>query len=213
MRLHSIPRAIAILVTLAGLLVAIGWVFDIQILQSPSPQWPTTKFISAVCFVMAGAIIFVVHDIIHDKPEVGPIVSSFATLTIIILMASLLSAKFFGIDCGIENLFVKEKLCPPATTMPGQPSIVTMLNFLLIAALDILVKLSVNYWRFAFVALGFFICVTGLTAILGYIIGNNTLSYYVPGFSSAMSFFSALLFSLIGSAFILLGVKHKNLPS
>ena len=212
MSYHKIPRVIAIVVGLAGLMAIAGWVFDVQFLKSLSFSLVPMKFVSAICFALAGVIIFVLSDVVHDAPEVGPIISSVATLIITIVMASLLFSKFIGINCGIESLFIKESYCPPETVLPGQPSVATMICFLLIAVLDILAKLKVWYWRGAFIVTGCVIGSAGIGSLIGYATGDISMAHYVPGFSSAMSFFSATLFSLIGITIIMLGVRHKNLP-
>ncbi len=190
-----------------------GWFFDVPILKSPGHSFLDTTFISALCFVMVGIILFFLSKVVHSKPEAGDLISLAATLVILILITSTLISKLIGIDIGVENLFKKERLCSIFSVCPGQPSVATMVGFIIVALSDIIIKCGCRRVRPLFISGGVVIFAMGLVAVLGYVFHNSYMMFYFPGFSSAVSIYSAALFTLIGAALITLGAGHNNLPA
>src|SRR6185436_14653483 len=91
-----------------GLLFITAWIFDISFLKNFSSSWISIKFITALCFFLTGIKLYFMLD--HQKGKVQPaqIILSATSLIIILIMATLLAAFFFGIRTGIEDLFIEE---------------------------------------------------------------------------------------------------------
>jgi hypothetical protein len=214
---HKIPKIIAVFVSLIGVMVIIGWIFDIPILKSSiTPAFPFMKFISAICFVMSGIILFFICGFVHPylKKEYG-VVSFIAELIIFLLTFTVLASVFLKRPLGVESMFIKEIPLMAKTVFPGQPSLVSVLNFILIAFIDCLIKLNFcklkeNCFQAVFIFAGGWIGLSGLIALTGYALKNSYLYFYVPGINNAMSIFSAFLFFLIGVVLVMLGTKHKG---
>lgn len=224
---HKIPKIIALFVSLVGVIVIIGWVFDIPVLKSSiTPAFPFMKFISAVCFVMSGIILFFICDAAHifscasaySCPYLKSkydIFSLIAELIIFLLAVTVLFSVILKQPIGIEHLFIEESPSATWTIFPGQPSLVSIVNFILIAIINFLVttkliKFKEMCLQFGFIFFGGWIGLTGLVALTGYALNYSYLYFYVPGINNAMSIFSAFLFFLIGIAMVMIGTKHKK---
>lgn len=195
-------KILALFVSLVGLLVAIGWIFDIGFLKSMSPNFVTMKFTTAVCFIASGIVLY---SAAHEESE-----SSFAAQTILpsaillilLLMATLFISAVFGFSTGVDSIFIQEKAGAVQTIVPGRPSIPTMLNFILIAVSGILFFAG---FKRHLLWLGTAVALVGGVAVLGYIIKEPFLYYLIVGINTAMALNTAILFALVGIGLILCG--------
>ncbi len=204
-----ISKIISILVVIAALVVIIGWFFDIPVFKSILPGWVTMKFITAVCFLFSGIILFIFA--LKNKYEILEILILTLCFLLLLLMISFLFSLFFGISTGIESLFVKDDINAIKTSVPGVPAVPTMLCFILIglAGLFYLGNNNNNNNPIRpFYILGILIALIGGIALLGYGFNVSQLYYLFPGFT-AMAFPTALLFVLIGISLILVGKENK----
>ena len=190
---------------LVGLVVVVGWVFDIPVLTSILPHWVTMKFTTAVCFVASGAILYFVAEAQKGKAEVFQLVLPIASLIIFLLMLSLLVSVLLGIRTGIEDLFVREAPGAVKTTTPGRPSVGTMVDFVLIALAGMLTAFNAPKLQQRLGLVGGIVGMVGSVAIVGYIVDAPLLYYTVSDVSTAMAFHTAILFTLLGVGFFLLG--------
>ncbi len=190
-------------VTFVGALVMAGWLFDIAILKSILPQWVTMKFTTALSFFCSGMVLFYSARELEKPGHFHQVVLSISVLIILLLMGILFASTLLGMRSGIEDLFVKEAADAVLTTMPGRPSVGTMLNFLLISAGGISVLLNNRLTQSILGWLGWAIAVIGAMALLGYISGAPVLYFTIEGISTAMALHTALLFVLTGAGFIL----------
>jgi len=55
---RRIAKVLSLAVSGAGIVVMIGWIFDINILKSISPAWVSMKFDTAVAFVAGGISLY-----------------------------------------------------------------------------------------------------------------------------------------------------------
>jgi hypothetical protein len=100
-------------------------------------------------------------------------------------------------------LFVKDP-GSAHTVVPGMPSMLTMVDFLLIALAAILTIVNPAGLRQKLKAIGIIIGAIGALAIIGYIFKAPILYYYAAGVNSAMAISTALLFILAGAGFLCL---------
>ena len=134
---RKIAKLLSLLVIAAGLLVIIGWIFDIPALKSISPAWVTMKFVTAFAFVLSGITLYFIVRALEGRFDAAQVVLSVTSFTIILIMGILFFSALLGIHTGLEDLFIREPPGTVKTVVPGRPSIPTMLNFLLIAAAGI----------------------------------------------------------------------------
>jgi len=196
----KIVKILALFVMVAGLLVVVGWIFDIGFLKSILPNLVTMKFTTALCFIASG---FVLYSIAEEQKEslfaVQAILPS-AILLILLLMATSFISAVFGFNAGIDNIFIQEKAGAINTFISGRPSIPTMFNFILIAVSGIL---TLSGFKKHLLWLGIVVMLIGSVATLGYIINQPLLYYLIVGINTAMALNTAILFILIGIGFIL----------
>ena len=79
------------------------------------------------------------------KSQWSDIVLPSSILVISILIGTTLMSTIFNFESGIEKLFIEEDVQAILTTVPGRPSIGTMMNFSLIGIMAIF---SVAQWQY-----------------------------------------------------------------
>ena len=205
MKNTSIAKILSFIVIGVGCMVSMGWFLDIPLLKSILPHWVTMKFSTAAAFIASGAVLYYVVESQRGKKAVAQMVLPVAALLILLLMATLLMSVLLGIRTGIEDLFVKEEAGAVKTTTPGRPSVGTMVDFILIGVTGLLAVFNPEGMKKALRWIGLVVAIVGGLAILGYIINAPVLYYTIAGFSTAMAMHTAILFTLIGIGFWLLG--------
>ncbi len=202
---NKIVGTLAIIVMLVAISVIIGWFFNIPILTSILPQWVTMKFTTALSFLMSANILYIVSKHKKEESDIAQIILLVSSTTVFLIMGILLLSILMGIRTGIEDLFVQEAEGAVKTTVPGRPSAGTMVNFILIAIAGILAMFNPANLKKYFLGFGWIISVVGVLAILGYIIDVPLFYYTLEGWSTAMAFHTAVLFTLLGIGFIFSG--------
>lgn len=204
MKKSNIPEAMGILVSSAAVAVMLGWFLGIEILKSILPVWVSMKFCTAISFFLCGIMLYFVARYRKKERELAVLVIPLASMVVILLMSSLLISTALGINTGVEELFVKDSLITVESVTPGRPSIATMLNFILIAALGMLSVMQIKGSSKVTDVFGLIAAMVGLVAVFGYIIGEPLLYFSVSGKSSAMAIHTAILFVLLGAGLVLL---------
>ena len=197
-------KAISLFVTLAGLAVMAGWIFNIGMLKSLSPAWVSMKFTTAIAFVASGATLYFIvraGEGEFDKAQVALFITS---LIIMLLIGTLFFSALLKIRTGLEELFIKDATGAVKTVAPGQPSVPTIVNFIMIATAGILTMVNTKNLRFKLRTIGLVVASIGAVAVAGYIIGTPLLYYYIEGINSAIAFHTAGLFVLLGTGLLCL---------
>jgi succinate dehydrogenase hydrophobic anchor subunit len=192
-------KMIAMAVCLAGISVMLGWLFNVPLLKSISPDWVSMKISTAICFLLSGVSLYYMAKAREGDVETAQIVLFITTLIVMLLMGTLFFSGLLGVRTGIEDLFVKDAAGAIKTVVPGRPSLPTMLNFMLMSIAAILTLVNNKSNRLAYRAIGIVIGLIGAIAITGYIIGAPALYYYFEGINSAIALNTACLFVLLGA--------------
>lgn len=202
-------KAIAIVVSAVGLLEMFAWWLGIDFLKSLAPGYVTMKFSTALSFLFGGVVLFYLAEAARGEMSGAQVALPISALVILLLMSTLLASALFGVEAGVEALFIAEDPAAPMTEVPGMPSMVTMLDFMLIAATGIAVLLRQRVLPRWMRSSGALIAFTGLLALAGYVLGESGLYYLVPGLSGAMAIPTAILFVLSGVClFIIAGARR-----
>jgi len=194
----KIAKLLSAAVIIAGIMVMIGWIFDIGFLKSVSPVWVSMKFDTALSFVLSGVTLYFIVRAQEGEFDRAQVVLSITTLIIILIMGILFFSAFLGVNTGAESLFVREAAGGVKTVIPGRPSVATMVSFMLVALAGIMTMLNAQDLRPRFKAIGIVVGLIGATAVAGYIINVPLLYYYIAGIDSAMAFHTAISFVLLG---------------
>lgn len=193
-------KFLSFFVVFVGALVVIGWIFDIAILKSVLPNLVEMKFVTALCFIASGIVLYVASEEKWEDSFIVQAIMPSAILLILLIMATLLITSIFGVGTSIDNLFIKEKIGAVHTVAPGRPSVLTMVNFIFIAVAGIFVSIG-N--RRHLVWIGAIMAIIGCIAVVGYIIRQPILYYLIEGHTTAMAIHTAILFIILGVSFIL----------
>ena len=193
---------------LVGIAVMLGWYFDIGILKSILPVLATMKFTTALCFSLSGVTLFFMVRVIEGELDLSRLMLSLSAFAALLMMLILFFSTLLGIQTGLEDLFFKESAVAILTTIPGKPSLGTIVNFILIAAGGLLVVLDPQRCWKKFFVLGWGITLVALVAVAGYLINVPSLYYSLEDISNAMALHTAILFVLFGFGFILLAKKQ-----
>jgi len=191
-------------VAAAGLLVMAGWVLNIGALKSVSEAWTTMKFITAFCFVLSGAVLYLVAKCSEGDFDSVQAPLSVVSLLLLLSMGTLFFSGLLGAHTGMEDLFVSETPGAVKTVVPGRPSLATSLSFMLIAAAGLLAMLEPARSRRWLRLPGWLVAAIGAAALAGYAADAPLLYYFVPGVSTAMAFNTAALLVLLGAGFLCL---------
>ena len=200
----TIVKLIAGFTFLAGVAVMLGWYFDIGILKSILPGWATMKFTTALCFSLSGVTLFFMVCIIEGELDLSRLAVSLSAFTVLLIMLILLFSSLLKIRTGMEDFFIKESPTVISMTISGQPSMGTIVNFILIAVGGLLVILNPQSRKKILLVLGWVMTLVALTAVVGYLINVPSLYYALEDISNAMALHTAILFVLFGIGFTLL---------
>lgn len=201
---RKIAKGLSLAVIIAGIMVIVGWVFDISILKSISPAWISMKFDTAIGFVLSGITLYFIVRAIEGDFDLAQVVLSIISLLIILLMGILFFSNLLGIRMGLEDLLIKETPGGIKTVTPGQPSLPTTINFILIGVAGILTILNLEKLPSKLKMIGLIVGVIGALAVVGYIINAPLFYYFIAGVNSAMAFHTAILFVLLGMGLLCL---------
>ncbi len=208
---NKIVKVLAIVITVIGILVTIGWVFGISVLQSISPEWVTMKFSTAVSFVFSGVSLYFMARAKEGKVGLAQIVLPVSGLVIFLFMLTLLASALFGVGTDVENLFIKETAGAIQTTTPGRPSLATIMNFILIIATGPFIMSEYAKFKKVLFPVGLVVTIVGGLGIVGYAANLPVLYYHIEDVSTAMAFHTAILFVMSGAALILLTRQEPEL--
>jgi hypothetical protein len=200
---YTLVKVLSLLVTAAGLAIMAGWLFDIVLIKSIGPAFITMKFSTAFAFVVSGVSLYFLARAREGEFEKAQVALSITSFVLALLMGLLFFSAVFGVETGIESLFVKDP-GDARSVMPGIPSIPTIINFLLIAAAGLVVIINPGQAIPKIKAIGVLVGGIGLLAAIGYVFGVPLLYYFIPGFNSAMALHTALLFAALGAGLLCL---------
>ncbi len=209
----KLSQIIACVSICIGLIVCIGWILDIPSLKSIIPNEVTMKFSTSISFIFSGVTIYFISRYNEGKTGIAQIVVPISSFIVFLFMATLLTAYVFGITSGIEQLFVRENSDAVKTSHAGMPSFTTTVNFILIivAGMFAFSESRLKKWV---TPIGYIISTIGIIAIMGYVVNQPSLYYYIDNVNSAMAIHTSILFVILGIALILsrnnITVQHSE---
>jgi PAS domain S-box-containing protein len=178
------------IVVAVGLLVLLGWLFDIAALRSILPGLATMKANTALAFVLAGLSLWLAHTG-RENQRLDLLAKACATIILLIALLTL-SEYIFSRDLHIDQLLFRDALTPEGAH-PGRMSPATALNFSLLGlSLLLLDRSQVRRLIEAFTITALIISVL---ALLGYAYGVPSLYQFFPYASIAIH--TALTFVIL----------------
>jgi len=125
----TIANVTSIFCMAVGGLVLCGWLLDIPLLKSISPEWISMKANTAACFILAGASLWILRE--ENIPKPGRFLAmSFAAVITLVGMLTLAEYTFQK-DLGIDQLLFEEVM-PWGESSPGRMAPAAAVCFVLI---------------------------------------------------------------------------------
>ncbi|MCL1475621.1 methyl-accepting chemotaxis protein [Argonema antarcticum] len=204
--LQAFSRKASIAVIAIGCIVIIGWMFNIPLFKSILPGLVTMKANTALCFIFAGAALWLWHksqgignnSVLHAQatPTTQNFLKWAQVCAALVLLIGLLTLIQYGVngDFGIDQLLFKESAKAAGTSAPGRMGANTAANFVMVGcALLFLVRNYTNYQvAQIFTLAAFFIAFVGL---LGY--AYSVTSLYGINSYTQMALHTAVTFSIL----------------
>ncbi|MDX2232269.1 MAG: PAS domain-containing protein [Leptolyngbyaceae cyanobacterium bins.349] len=131
-RSQQIARTAAALVVLVGVLVLVGWSFNIPLVKSGIPDSATMKANTALCFILAGTSLGL-QTCNRRTLLTSRVIKGCAIATGVIGLLAL-SQYLWGINLGIDELLFPHDAISPNTPYPGRMAINTAVNFVLVSS-------------------------------------------------------------------------------
>ena len=178
---------------ITGILVVLGWIFDIAILTSLIPNAATMKFNTAWGFIVLGGAIFLQ---INDLPRSWLILAKILAANALILGILSIFQYIFLIDLGIDELIVNDsKSRVLGNPFPGRMSLGTAFCFSLMGVVAFSIKSKNKNTLNVIQAATHLITLLSFIAIIGYIF-NVPEKSKLPFLSSMAIHTSMIFFSL-----------------
>ncbi|MEI6519498.1 MAG: ATP-binding protein [bacterium] len=196
-KLFKLGMILGFITLFTGVMVLVGWAFDIPVLKSILPGYVSMKANTAIGFIFASlSLLFLKYksNLLLQRLSVV-----FAAITVLLGFLTLIQ-YFFGINLGIDQLFFSEPTGTIGTFSPGRMALATAINFL-ISGYALLLAGSPRGIATA-QRLALCIGIMGLLPLLGYLYGATAMIGI--GQYTQMAVHTALLFILLSLGVLLL---------
>jgi PAS domain S-box-containing protein len=172
-------------VVLVGLLVLVGWAFDIVALKSLLPSLVTMKANTALAFCLAGLSLRLRGA---ERPggsrcSLECDMGRLCALIVLLLGLLTLSEDIFGWDIGIDQLLFSDTAAGIGTAAPGRMAPTTAASFLLAGCSLLVLDVETLRGRRPAQWLALIVGLNGWLTLLGYGYGVRSL-YRVAGYTS-----------------------------
>lgn len=175
MWINAFPRVAGATAIATGLIVIVGWKFDVPVLKSLHPDLVSMKANTALAFVLAGMSL-----LLHSESGAGKQrMTSWFLASLVGLIGLLNVAQYaFTWDAGIDQLLFCESQGTFGTFSPGRMALNTATNFCLLG-LALLMLNRRTRWGEALAQIpALVVGLFGLLGLLAYIYGLSEFSGY-----------------------------------
>lgn len=180
-RLQTLSQWFALVVLTMGIMVIIGWIFNIDLFKSLVPGHASMKFNTAVSFALAGIGLVMIRR--------RPVISQVTAVLIILLGSLTLIEYLFGFNLGIDQAVIRD-ITAVQTAFPGRMSPIAASNLILLGtAFLLMLRTQRSTFASILVLMATFI---SMLALIGYI--YNVVSLYRIGSSSSTALHTAATF-------------------
>ena len=190
--LRTIAAASSFLATLIGVLVLIGWRFDVEALKRFIPGLTAMNPATAIGFICSGCAL----GLVATQPDLAlarRLAIALAAVTALLGAARVLAVGGLY-DAGVDRLLFNGKLLTADFGRPNQMALNTAVNFLLLGAALMIIDRPLRRFRWPAQLLALSAAMTALLALMGYAYGLR--SFYGIGSQIAMALPTALMFMI-----------------
>lgn len=162
----GLARLMGAWTALLGSLVLLGWAFDLSALKSVLPSLPPMTPSSALGFMLAGSSLWLLSS---EQAGISRRWSGQAAALLVALLGGLtVGETFLGWQPGIDHLLFRESTLALPGPVPGRPSILSAINFLLAGLYLLLLDVKPRMGRWPVDLLAVILIQIALLALIGY---------------------------------------------
>ena len=156
-KFRKLSEFFSVIIVIIGLIVLIGWMFNISILKSPGSGFSTIKSNVGLVFIFIGCSLWLLQTkrLNTNNRRIAQILA----ILVVIIGFLTISEYLFNINIGIDQILFKEAVGALNTSSPNRMGFSAAINTLLaglsILLLDIKIhrdyrpgQILCNYWRF-----------------------------------------------------------------
>ncbi len=192
-RFKSFSEYLSILIAFIGVIVLIGWMFNISIFLSPDSGFSTIKSNVGLVFILVGVSLFLLQTkrVNKNNRRIAQILAFF----VVLIGFLTLMEYIFNMNFGIDQILFKETVGALHTSSPNRMAFSAALNTFFAGISILLLDKTIHRdYRPAqiFAIIGGLI---SLLALLGYVYGVSEL-YFIPQYT-AIALYAALTFILV----------------
>ncbi|MFZ3015947.1 MAG: PAS domain S-box protein [Minisyncoccia bacterium] len=195
-----IAKVLGFFVFSLGLLVLIGWIFNISFFKSIFPLMVSMKVNTSICFVFIGLAII---SFLWMKPEnrFRNIIVKFCAFIVFFISGLTFYEYIAGYNLGIDQFLLKDSANAILTSSPGRMAFNTSINFIVVSiALFFINYRNTIYQKFV-QGLSLVVFFSSLLSFVGYLYNAEPLLIGLK-FSTAMALHTTLGFIFSGVAII-----------
>jgi hypothetical protein len=191
-------RILAAIIFFYSLVVMLGWIFNINALTGILPNQIGMQFITAFSFSLAAIGLWFMDLAVNGKSDIPFVILPGTAMLILLILTTSVAAEIFGVHTGITDLFIAGNNAIN-TPIPGMPSPVSVLGFILFSVamiLSLFNSFNLNKKILYFHAVP--LILIGSVGVLGYIFNLPFLYYKFIDGSNPIALNTALMFILLG---------------
>ncbi|HQW19660.1 MAG TPA: sensor histidine kinase [Rhodocyclaceae bacterium] len=188
------PKIAGITGVAVGMLVLLGWVFDISLVHHPRYGNLSIKTNAAICFLLAGAVLWIQSITLKQQSRLWQNTARIFIAVLLFIAGATLYEHLAGADLNIDQMLFREKADAFNTLAPNRMALPTTISFLLLGIALALNAPSAAYnrWRRIFTILAMF---PAMTSLLGVVYGLPP--QYGIGHVTQMTVRSSLMFFVL----------------
>ncbi len=197
-RFSVVPFCFAAVVSLIGVLVLIGWAFEIDFLKRIVPGYVFMNPVTCAAFILSSASLWLLQSSDAGKVRFAQVCAAVVALIGLIKMCAVIGL----FDVGIDRMLFTNSLFDSVTGQPNRMAPNTALNFLLFGAALLLLKFKTrgaDSFPAQYPAIA--VILTSFLAVIGYLYGAK--SFYVIVSFNPMAIHTAVSFLLLGVGLLL----------
>lgn len=209
-----ISEILCVVIFFSGCIVLFGWILDIPVLKSISPQLVTMKANTSICFIFIGVSLWLYQEKRRNN-RLGLWIARFLT-SIIFLIGFLTFLEYvFKCNFGIDQILFKEPSTAILTSSPGRMAYNTSFNFVLVSVALFMIEARSAVFLYIAQFAVIFVGLIALLSLVGYLYGASPL-YIGLHFSTAMALHTTVLFLMICICYLFMNSQKafmKNVSS
>ncbi|MEN6293357.1 MAG: hypothetical protein ABFD07_15260, partial [Methanobacterium sp.] len=196
--LKRISEILSLLIIIIGVIIFIGWAFNIPLLKSPGPDFPTIKFNSALCFILIGTSLWLQQTRRINKRN-KHIAQVLAVIVLSIGLIALIE-HLFNFNLGIDQILFTEPSGTLETSSPNRIAFIGAIEYMIIGSALLFIDKKVHN-RVPTQYLMILGSIISLMVLLGYL--YDAPEFYQISHYTATSIYAGIGFMLISFAVLI----------